>query len=214
MAYSAENLQITPILKKRITMRREKKSTQVLSMSSCSHCPPLAKPASHRQILAHYIKHRCPQLDAELAWFAQPQSIGAAISRAAAAKGEDGKRLSHQCRLLKTVIPTASAKLRRAVKTFQRARTFDELFNMIQVVIGHIPGVGPLYVYDTALRLGAFLGLQPAEVYLHAGARDGAKRLLGNFAVSMVPLTQFPAVFHVLSPYEMENLLCCYRGHL
>jgi len=195
-------------------MCREKKSTQVLSMPNHSPCTPLAKPASHRQVLAHYIKCQRPRLDAELAWFAQPQPIGAAVARAAAANGSDGKRLPHQRRLLKTVIPAASAKLQRAVKTFQRGRTFDELFNVIQVTIGHIPGVGPLYVYDTALRLSAFLGLQPAEVYLHAGARDGAKRLLGNLAVSMVPLAQFPRTLNKLLPYEMENLLCCYREYL
>jgi len=195
-------------------MCREKKSTPILGMPNHSPCTPLAKPASHRQVLAHYIKCQRPRLAAELAWFTQPQPIGAAVARAAAAEGSNGKRLSHQRRLLKTVIPAASTKLQRAATTFQGARTFDELFNTIREAIGFIPGVGPLYIYDTTLRLGAFLGIQPAEVYLHAGVREGAKHILGNFSASMVPLSQFPSVFHVLSPYEMEDLLCCYREYL
>lgn len=198
-------------------MCREKKSTPMqrcTPMPNHGTCSPLAKPASHRQVLAHYIKCQRPRLAAELAWFTQPQPIGAAVARAAAAKGPNGKRLPHQWRLLQTVIPAASTKLQRAATILQGARTFDELFNMIRVAIGSIPGVGPLYIYDTALRLGAFLGLQPTEVYLHAGVRDGAKRLLSNLSASMVPLSQFPSTFHVLPPYEMESLLCCYRGHL
>jgi hypothetical protein len=40
-----------------------------------------------------------------------------------------------------------------------------------------VPGIGELYVYDTALRIGAKLGVFPEKVYLHAGARIGVRNL-------------------------------------
>jgi hypothetical protein len=59
----------------------------------------------------------------------------------------------------------------------ERARNFAELFEMIHTAVHPIPGLGELYVYDTALRIGAKLNLLPDKAYLHAGTRSGARAL-------------------------------------
>ncbi|MBI4192845.1 MAG: hypothetical protein HY525_20220 [Betaproteobacteria bacterium] len=77
-----------------------------------------------------------------------------------------------------------------------------------------VRGIGELYVYDTALRLGAHLRLLPRQVYLHAGTRRGARALgLDHRAKSLAP-TKLPAALRCLRPYEMEDVLCIYEDWL
>lgn len=40
-----------------------------------------------------------------------------------------------------------------------------------------VKGFGELSIYDTAVRIGAHLRIEPDKVYLHAGAREGIKAL-------------------------------------
>jgi len=157
------------------------------------------------------VVHHRPRLATELAWFAQKQPISTAISRVALARGPNNERLSHQRRLYKTVIPAASLQLLAGSARLFAARTFADLYFEVEASIGNIFGAGALYIYDTALRLGAFRGLQPNEVYLQAGAREGAKQVLSGVPGRSVPLSQFPTAFHSLAPHEMENLLCLYH---
>jgi hypothetical protein len=61
------------------------------------------------------------------------------------------------------------------VADLQRCRDFDDLLILLEETVGEISDIGPLYEYDTALRIGSFLDRQPERVYLHAGTREGAK---------------------------------------
>jgi hypothetical protein len=180
-------------------------------MSKTRSCSLLKKPITHAMTVSNYINNEKPELETELAWFSQRQPELAAIQRVALACDSSGKRLPHQCRLLTSVIPAASSRLCASSRRLFSVCSFDDLFMEVQACIGTIDGVGPLYVYDTSLRLGAFQKLWPTQVYLHAGAREGAKFLLGAISTRSVPLSLFPSDFHALLPYEMENLLCCYR---
>jgi hypothetical protein len=56
-------------------------------------------------------------------------------------------------------------------------KTFDDFFTLLEQLLAPIKGLGELYVYDTALRIGAKIGLLPRRVYLHAGTRVGARHL-------------------------------------
>lgn len=174
-------------------------------------CSLLVQPITHSQIVKHYVAHHGPALATELAWFAQKQPIPAAISRVALALGPSHKRLSHQRRLYKSVIPIALSQLQAASTRLFAVHAFVDLYSEVVAAIGAIPGAGSLYTYDTALRLGAFRRLKPSEVYLQAGAREGAKKILSSSSNRSVPLSQFPTVFHSLAPHEMENLLCLYH---
>jgi hypothetical protein len=178
------------------------------------NCPPLARPATHQQIVAHYKRCAQPDLDAQLQWFASLPSFTAALRRAAIARSSRGTRFAHQWRLPRSMYPRALALLRAAAPSLRSSRSFAVLHSRVSAAVAHLPGVGPLYLYDTSLRLGAFLGLSPTSVYLHAGAAQGARRLLPAGSGATVSPTQFPSAFRALLAYQLENLLCCYRTYL
>ena len=71
----------------------------------------------------------------------------------------------------------ASHALLSALPFLEACRDFRQLFELVRDLIEPIPGIGELMVYDTALRIGAKLNLKPMRVYLHAGARAGARAL-------------------------------------
>ena len=66
-------------------------------------------------------------------------------------------------------------------------------------------------VYDTSLRVGAYLGLTPRFVYLHAGARAGAKALGLNAGTKKLAMSDLPHELQVLAPEEVEDFLCIYK---
>jgi hypothetical protein len=89
------------------------------------------------------------------------------------------------------------------------------LFELVREIIGPIPGIGELTVYDTAVRIGARFQLEPDRVYLHAGTRDGAKALLDvDGPREAIERDELPAQLRVLSPREIEDLLCIYKDAL
>lgn len=58
-----------------------------------------------------------------------------------------------------------------------RAESSEALHALVARQLREVAGIGELYVYDTAFRIGAYLRLPPTRVYLHAGTRDGARAL-------------------------------------
>ncbi len=187
-------------------------------MPSClpihTPCAPLAAGATAAQIISHFQRCALPSLDAELKWFATQRTLLGAIRRAAVARGQNGNRLSHQWRLPRQMYPSALVRLTAITPTLRACATFSDLYKVIESSVGPLNGVGPLYLYDTALRIGAFLRLRPSDVYLQAGALKGAKRLLPRVHTRSLPPNVFPAPYSALPPYQLENLLCCYRSLL
>ena len=173
-------------------------------------CSLLAKPVTHSAIVVDYLRQKAPSLAAELAWFAQRQANTAALERVTKARGKNGKRLPHQRRLLRTVSSQAFSSLSAILPRLMQAKNFSTLHTEIEKALGHIRGSGPLFVYDTSLRFGAFLNMFPQDVYLHAGAEKGAKRVLLRRPNPIEPVTNFPGAFAQLNACQIENLLCCY----
>lgn len=90
---------------------------------------------------------------------------------------------------------------------------FDELHEFLGSAFSRIRGLGPLYTYDTALRLGFFLKLAPERVYLHAGTRKGA-RALGFRNSDSVEVAALPEELTILPPHEIENFLCIFKPRI
>lgn len=176
--------------------------------------PSLGASATHVQIVAHYVLHRRAGYASELGWFANQLSLARAIHEAALARDHLGKRLPHQRRLLKQVIPAAWPMLRIRGRCLAASPTFEALYARVERVMNRIHGAGPLYSYDTALRIGAFLRLSPKRVFVQTGSLVGAQTLLPGLSARSMRLSAFPPAFRVLAPAEMENLLCIYRAHL
>jgi hypothetical protein len=178
--------------------------------------PRLTKPATHQQVVDHYIRYQQPDFIAELDWFRSQPTLVKAIREAALARDSRGKRLSHQRRLLRPVTPAAWRKLRLRQRQLESCKNFSQLYRVVERALSSIYGAGPLYSYDTALRLGAFLDISPCKVFLQSGSLQGAMKpsVGGGRRSRTMALNRFPSAFQVLEPCEMENLLCVYRDYL
>lgn len=182
-------------------------------------CQSLISP-SHSHIVAAFNADKKLELAAELNWFSQAKNIREAIVKAAESLVPNNhgkakrrtKRHLHQRRLKGGVIHSATSGLLDKKFRFKRKMPFVRIFAVVTETIGSLPGVGPLYIYDIALRLGAHLKSYPDKVYLHAGALKGAKRLFpGTPLGRTMSRDSFPKEYHSLAPYEIENLLCIYH---
>ncbi len=167
----------------------------------------------YRDIVADYKKRYREAAAKELRWFSIQSSLEAAVSVAALAKGPSGKRLSHQRRVPETVLLESRRRLLEALSEIEAAKTFEQIHDIVQKSIGPIAGIGELTVYDTALRIGAKLGLEPTVIFLHAGTRDGAKKLGLDTARPFIPVSELPREFQELQPHEMEDVLCLYKNN-
>jgi hypothetical protein len=139
-------------------------------------------------------------------------SFDEVIAHAGLARMPDGKRWAHQRRIPAAVLEGATRRLRGA--ELESAHSFDDLIQRLNRAVRQIRGIGELYVYDTALRIGAHLGLLPREVYLHAGARTGARALGLDHRAESVPVGQLPVELRRLKPHEIEDVLCIYKEWL
>jgi hypothetical protein len=152
--------------------------------------------------------------DRELRFFEIQRDLAAAIREAALARGPSGKRLSHQRRIPGRVLEKARKILASAEPSIARAKTFAELHDIIESSIRPLPGVGELMVYDTALRIGAKLGLSPDDVYVHAGTRVGARALGFRGSRKTISPAELPRPLRALRPREIEDVLCIYKSQL
>jgi hypothetical protein len=165
-----------------------------------------------KAIVRTYIRHIWPRAEEELEWFRSRPSVKAAIQNAALAVNSRSKRYSHQRRLKKRTLEEAREVLLRWERRLREAKEFDELFDMVDTALEHVNGVGELYVYDTSLRLGARLNLEPTRVYLHAGTRAGARALGLNARARAIATFEIPVALRELRPYEIEDVLCIFKN--
>ena len=129
----------------------------------------------------------------------------------------------HQYRLSATDLKKVANALAKQSRRVRICKSFSELHDLIESVArelkadGRIRSFGRLAIYDTSVRIGAFLGRLPEEVYLHAGTREGARVLLGDRCTrrKALPLTHFHKLLRTkLKPYEIEDFLCIFRDEL
>lgn len=163
------------------------------------------------RIVEDYIRDHQYNADREQRWFAIQPSLSKAIEVAALAQSPCGKRLSHQWRIPARVLRESNRRLQARVKVINASRTFQELHNIVGATIESVVGIGELAIYDTALRIAAFLRLEPTEVFLHAGTRVGARALGLNASSGFLQPSQFPRELQVLKPSEIEDVLCIYK---
>ena len=98
-------------------------------------------------------------------------------------------------------------------------KTFEGVYDIIKSV--KVKGFGELSIYDATVRITAFLGIIPENVYLHAGALVGARTLelqgalpAGSSEKGVVPLKDFPEPLRKVGALKVENLLCSFKNDL
>ena len=158
---------------------------------------------------SHIEKHR-PAALREKIFFETMPSLELAIRHAAFASDHRDKRYAHQRRIPKKPMRRGFHLLQQFHNRIKKAESFEDLHDFLRAAISSIHGIGPLYTYDTALRLGFFLGLAPTRVHLHAGTLKGA-RALGIHYANVVEVSDLPEALARLSPYEIEDFLCIFK---
>ena len=163
-------------------------------------------------IVRNYKKTCRPSFSKELQFYKNQKSLLKAIETAALAKLPSRKRHPHQRRIREAILQTAKNNLLRV--NLEYSKTFSELHARVKKAIGYISGIGELTIYDTALRIGAYLRLEPELIYLHAGVRYGVKALGLDHRLNTLERSKLPKEFHLLKPHEIEDCLCIYKKEL
>ncbi len=167
---------------------------------------------SFADIVRDYRKRFTANHQRGLDYFAACPSLDDAVTKAALAKNPEGKRSAHQRRLKQAVLERSRRRL--VACDFRACKSFDELFTMVHEAIGGISGIGSLTVYDTTLKIGSFLNLEPKRVYLHSGTRIGARPLLDVRGRDTIEVTELPKPFRTLAPHQIEDCLCIYKDEI
>jgi hypothetical protein len=117
------------------------------------------------------------------------------------------------------VLKEMKTRILKRIGDLVKAKTFDELMSIIESE--KVRGFGELAIYDTTMRISSFLKLEPDKVYLHAGTREGMKKLeerglvpAGSAKRKAVPVDHLPEPLKRLRPAETEHLLCWGKGYL
>jgi hypothetical protein len=163
-------------------------------------------------IIRHYHLHHHPNKQEEFNQFRRQPSLEAAIIAATGAKDAEGKHYSHQNKIRKDAYPKARRLLLERLNELQNCKSFHELWLLIKETFEPVFGLGPLYIYDISLRIGAFLNLLPDRVYLHSGTDKGAKAFgITSRHREWIEAEELPRPLRELPPHEVEDILCIYK---
>lgn len=135
-----------------------------------------------------------------------------AVKNAPMAIGPNGKMNSHQRRNGKVVCKKGAFELSKHEIEIKKAKSFEDIFAITEVVRKKIEGLGALWSYDTALHIGFNKDVYPKEVYVQAGVKKGVRKVLNGFLPigRSLPMSIFPKEIKLLNPYLAENFLCIY----
>jgi hypothetical protein len=158
------------------------------------------------QYQRRFAQHR----QAERQRFAGMPDLATAIREAALARRADGKCEVHQRRVGLARLEPFEKSLQATRQAIARCRSFDELHTIVERC--RTERVGPLAVYDAAVRIAAYLSLAPDKIYLHTGTRKGAKALGLDTSQGHLNPDQLPRPLRRLSPDEIEDFLCIFKG--
>lgn len=117
-------------------------------------------------------------------------------------------RHGHQRRIKRAVLEDARRVLasKSNIKKLETCSSFEGIFDFVSRNCEEIHGLGALYVYDTALRIGAFSKKLPKRVYLQAGALTGARALGLDVKNPPLSASAFPKAMQHLAPIYKDQL--------
>ena len=165
-------------------------------------------------LVSDYLQNHLGNTEEEWAWFKTQPNLHKAIKVSILAVDQRGKRLPHQRRIPEEALRRACAALLFKATEINNCRNFSELHEIVHATIKPIHGIGELVIYDTALRIGAFLGIEPTEVFIHAGTRSGAKALGFKAPMKALDMRTLPIELQSLEPHQVEDFLCIYKDKI
>jgi hypothetical protein len=141
---------------------------------------------------------------------ARDGSAQVALRRAVRSIRPNGKMHNHQSKV-SPALPAFEEKLIGSIGHLIRNTNFNQLYFMVDNLA--TPGIGPMTVYDVAVRFGAWLDLKPEKIYVHAGTAAGLKTLGIRVRPRerSIPMELLPRILRRKDPDEVEDFLCTYR---
>jgi hypothetical protein len=179
---------------------------------------PTVHPETIALIVEEYGADRRQRAAEDAWWRADGLPFEAVLDRVGRAEVL-GKRHGHQRRLTAVALEAGRRALHAISDQLRAAPDFLQLWFLVQAAFAPIRGLGELAVYDAAERLRHRLKLSSHHViYLHAGARVGARRLAGGRLPKEsawgILRTEVPSGLQHLSTHEIEDVLCIYKDEL
>jgi hypothetical protein len=177
-------------------------------------CQPAAgrRHLTSAQMVAEYERNHAAVEVSEAEFFRTMSSLELAIHHVALAVDGNGRCFDHQFRIKRSARLHAKRVLVPAMARLKACSSFDELHQVVAELLSDIYGIGEMYIYDAAERLGKYLGLLPTRVYLHRGVRDGAKALGLDIRRGALEVDKLPKALRTLSADHLENFLCIYKN--
>ena len=172
-----------------------------------------------QNLIDSYKKKEFYELEDKLNLYSQKPLLGAINDAVFGFYIENGQKnqCSHQAGIDVLILKRVVELLMKIdEQRYSSKSSFEELYTLIESN-SNVSGFGPLCIYDTALRLGAVLGLAPEKVYLHRGARTGAIYvgiISEGSKAGHISISRMPDIFHQLEPMHIENFLCIYKDKL
>jgi len=179
-------------------------------MASAAY-PILRRTMNLESEIFNYQNRSLSDLQAIRAYY-ESLSFERAIRGAATGMESNLKINSHQYRIGRKKGKVASEELFKYIDEIKHCESFEGIFEITERVRRSILGLGDLWSYDTALRIGFNLGFRPSRVYVQRGVVKGVRKLLEGYLPKgrSLPLSVFPDVLHQFEPYVVENFLCIY----
>jgi hypothetical protein len=140
-----------------------------------------------------------------------------AVQRAVHSRRPNGKMHNHQSKVKEVDRQQFGARIRRTWRD-RTPETFDAFYDSLEEIRPH--GIGPVTTYDVAVRIGAYIGIEPESLYLHAGVRAGwlalapvepfgfARRWAG---FKRIRRDFWPTELRAMKADDLEDFLCTYR---
>lgn len=110
-------------------------------------------------------------------------------------------------------------KLLMNIDAIKAVKDFAALIDVVNE--NRIRFFGETAIYDTSLRIGSFLNIEPEHVYLHTGAKKGAEELerkgylpAGSSDRKSIPMEIMPVELQPFKPAYLEHFFCVAKERL
>lgn len=148
---------------------------------------------------------------------AEAETFDEAVWIACASKRRNGRMHTHQTKVKVDARREFGWAIIGCAEFLSCQTDFDAFHDILWEI--RPAGIGPLTCYDVATRVGAYLRLEPQQIYLHTGARLGWNAMWGERREAgvqdgRVSRNFWPPALLRLSADMAEDFLCTYRDAL
>ena len=114
------------------------------------------------------------------------------------------------------ILKEVSERLIMNIDAVKAVKDFSEVIEVVNNA--RVKGFGELAIYDTSVRIGSYLNIEPENVFLHRGAREGCFELekkgyieIGLSDRPFIEMAQLPVQLQSMKPLSLEHFFVLLR---